>query len=51
MRENILETKEHGFTIEELHKKKAELEALEQKDIMVSAELEEVIDNEIEIGE
>lgn len=51
MGENILGTKESGFTIEELHQKKAELEALEQKDRMVSAELEEVIDNEIEIGE
>ncbi len=50
MEKNILETKERNFTIEDLHRKKAEAEMLEEKDKQVSAELEEIVskdENEI----
>lgn len=52
MEKNLLETDESGFTIEDLHRKKAELELLEEKDRQVTAELEEIINkDENEIGE
>lgn len=52
MEKNILETEERNFTIEDLHRKKAEAEMLEEKDKQVSAELEEIISkDENEIGE
>ena len=50
MEKNILETEERNFTIEDLHRKKAEAEMLEEKDKQVSAELEEIVskdENEI----
>ncbi len=46
----MLETEERNFTIEDLHRRKAEAEMLEEKDKRVTAELEEIIskdDNEI----
>lgn len=52
MEKNILETEERNFTIEDLNRKKAEAEMLEEKDKQVSAELEEIISkDENEIGE
>ena len=52
MGENVLGTEERAFTIEELHQKRAEAEALEAKNQEISKELEEIIDrDENEIGE
>lgn len=52
MEKNILETEERNFTIEDLHRKKAEVEMLEEKDRQVSDELKEIISkDENEIGE
>ncbi len=52
MEENVLGTEERAFTIEDLHRKRAEAEMLEEKDRTVTAELEEIIDrDENEIGE
>ena len=52
MEKNILETEEKNFTIEDLHRKKTELEMLEEKDRQVTAEFEEIISkDEKEIGE
>ena len=50
MEKDILETEEKNFTTDDLHRKKAEAEMLEEKDRQVSAELEEIIskdENEI----
>lgn len=52
MEENVLGTEERLFTIEDLHRKKAEAEMLEEKNQSITAELEEIIDkDENEIGE
>ena len=52
MEENILGTEEGTFTIEDLRRKKAEAEMLEEKNQKITAELEEIIDkDENEIGE
>ena len=52
MEKNILETEERNFTIEDLHRKKTEVEMLEEKDRQVSDELKEIISkDENEIGE
>ena len=52
MEKSILETEERNFTIEDLRRKKAEAEMLEEKDRQVTAELEEIISkDENEIGE
>ena len=52
MEKNVLETEERNFTIEDLRRKKAEVELLEEKDRQITAELEEVISkDENEIGE
>ena len=52
MGENVLGTEERTFTIEDLHQKRAEAEALEAKNQEISKELEEIIDREEnEIGE
>ena len=52
MEENVLGTEERTFTIEDLHRKKAEAEMLEEKDRAITAELEEIIErDENEIGE
>lgn len=51
MDKNILETEELKFTIDDLREKKAEAELLEEKNRMVTKELEELInknENEIE---
>ncbi len=46
MEKNTLETQKGLFTIEDLRKKKAELEALEEKEANISAELIAVIEND-----
>lgn len=46
MGENTLETIERNFTIEDLHRKKAELEQLEEKDREVTAELQEEVERD-----
>ena len=52
MEKNMLETEERNFTIEDLHRRKAEAEMLEEKDKQVTAELEEIISKDVnEIGE
>ncbi len=52
MGKSVLETEDRCFTIEDLHRKKAEAEMLEEKDRQVSTELEEIISkDENEIGE
>lgn len=52
MEENILETEERTFTIADLQKRKEEAERLEEKDKMLSVELEKIMNkDEIEIGE
>ena len=52
MEKNTLETQKGLFTIEDLRKKNAELEALEEKEANVSAEFIAEIENDgNEIGE
>ena len=46
MGENIVETTERNFTIEDLHRKKTELEQLEEKDREVTAKLQEQVERD-----
>ena len=46
MGENTLETTERNFTIEDLHRKKVELQQLEEKDREVTAELQEEVERD-----
>ena len=46
MGENTLETTERNFTIEDLHRKKDELQQLEEKDREVTAELQEEVERD-----
>lgn len=46
MGENTLETTERNFTIEDLHRKDAEIEQLEEKDREVTAELQEEVERD-----
>lgn len=46
MGENTLETTARNFTIEDLHRKKDELEQLEKKDREVTAELQEQVERD-----
>ena len=46
MRENILKTTEKNYTIEDLHERKAELEALEEKEKKITTELAQEIDRD-----
>lgn len=46
MGENTLETTKRKFTLEDLHRKKAEKEQLEEKDRTITAELQEEVERD-----
>lgn len=46
MEENTINVTERNFTIEDLHRKKAEYEALEKRNLEITAELQEEIERD-----